>query len=126
MFIPFSYVSFFTRSLDQEKSLSYYDLFDFRVLLYGRILTLIFYFLIYHPTYTHHQGPHNMGRSGEEYVMASMYGEEEDPGSMVEDYVQPKLGPAKVGLVLPSNPSEWQVGLYYQKPLLDQARFGHQ
>ena len=46
----FSYVSFFTRSGGQEKSLSYYDLFDFGVLFYRRILTLIFYFLIYHPT----------------------------------------------------------------------------
>ena len=43
----FSHVSFFTRSHDQEKSLSYYDLFDFGVLLiYGHTLTLIFlYFL---------------------------------------------------------------------------------
>ena len=34
----FSYISFFTRSHGQEKSLSYYDLFDFGVLLiYGQI-----------------------------------------------------------------------------------------
>ena len=43
----FSHVSLFTRSHGQEKSLSYYDLlYDFGVLLYGRILTLTsFYFL---------------------------------------------------------------------------------
>ena len=51
MFIPFSYVSFFTQSHGQEKSLSYYDLFDFRVpLFYGRTLTLIFLFLLHNPT----------------------------------------------------------------------------
>ena len=67
-----------------------------------------------------------MGRSGEEYATASMYGEEEDPGSMVEDYVQPKLGPAKVRLVLPSNPSVQLAAPYYWEPLPDQARFGCQ
>ena len=41
---------FFTQLYGQEKSLLYYDLFDFRVLFYGRISTLIFYFLFYHPT----------------------------------------------------------------------------
>ena len=49
MFIPFSHVSFFTRSHGQEKSLSYYDLFDFRVLLHGHISTFIIYFL-HNPT----------------------------------------------------------------------------
>ena len=39
-----SYVSLFTRSYGQEKSLLYYDLFDFRVLFYGRTPTLIFIF----------------------------------------------------------------------------------
>ena len=43
--------------------------------------------------------------------------EEEDPENMVEDYVQPKLGPAKVRLVLPSNLSVRQVGLGYQGPV---------
>ena len=51
MFIPFSYVSHFTQSHGQEKSLLYYDLFDFGVLLYGRIPTLIFFFhFFYTPT----------------------------------------------------------------------------
>ena len=53
-----------------------------------------------------------------------MYEEGEDLGNIVEDYVQPKLGPAKVGLVLPSNPSVRQVKPDYQEPLPDQARFG--
>ena len=45
------YVSFFTRSHGQEKSLSYYDLFNFGVLLiYGRIPTLIFFYLLHNPT----------------------------------------------------------------------------
>ena len=44
----FSYVSFFTRSHGQEKSLSYYDLFNFRVLFYGRIPTLISFSLFNH------------------------------------------------------------------------------
>ena len=45
-----SYVSF-TRSLDQEKSISYYDLFNFGVLpIYGRIPTLIFFYLLHNPT----------------------------------------------------------------------------
>ena len=51
MFISFSYVSFFTQSLDQEKSLSYYDLLNFGVLLiYGRILTLISSHFFYNST----------------------------------------------------------------------------
>ena len=50
MFIPFSYVLHFTQSHGQEKSLSYYDLFDFGVLLYGRIPTLVFFHILYNPT----------------------------------------------------------------------------
>ena len=47
----FSYVSFFTRGYGQEKSLSYYDLFNFGVLLiYGRIPTLIFFYFLHNPT----------------------------------------------------------------------------
>ena len=46
----FSYVSQFTQSHGQEKSLSYYDLFDFGVLLYGRIPTLVFFILLHNPT----------------------------------------------------------------------------
>ena len=38
-------------------------------------------------------------------MTALSYEEEEDPAYMVEDYVQPKLRPAKVGLVLPSRKS---------------------
>ena len=46
---PFSYVLSFTRSHGQEKSLSYYDLFNFGVLLiYGCISTLISFFLLLH------------------------------------------------------------------------------
>ena len=46
-----SHVSFFTRSHGQEKSLSYYDLFDFRVLFYRRTPILIFFLpLLNHPT----------------------------------------------------------------------------
>ena len=40
----------FTQSHGQEKSLLYYDLFDFRVLLYGRTPTLIYIFLFYTTT----------------------------------------------------------------------------
>ena len=48
---PFLYVSFFTRYNGQEKSLSYYDLFDFGVLLiYGRIPTLILPFFLLNRT----------------------------------------------------------------------------
>ena len=46
-----SHVSFFTRSHGQEKSLSYYDLlYDFGVLLYGCIPTLIFFYFLHNPT----------------------------------------------------------------------------
>ena len=53
--------------------------------------------------YTHHPGPRNTALSGAGCGTAPMYEEEGDLGNMVEDYVQPKLRPAKVGLVLPSN-----------------------
>ena len=47
----FSHVSFFTQLYGQEKSLSYYDLFNFRVLLiYGHIPTLVFFYLLHNPT----------------------------------------------------------------------------
>ena len=47
----FSHVSFFTRSHGQEKSLLYYDLlYDFGVLFYGRIPTLIFFHLLHDST----------------------------------------------------------------------------
>ena len=46
----FSNVFHFTQSHGQEKSLSYYDLSDFRVLLYGRIPTLVFFFHLFNPT----------------------------------------------------------------------------
>ena len=50
MFIPFLTLSF-TWSHGQEKSLLYYDLFNFRVLFYGRTPTLIFFFhILYTPT----------------------------------------------------------------------------
>ena len=39
--VHMTYVSHFTQSHGQEKSSSYYDLFDFRVLFYGHIPTLI-------------------------------------------------------------------------------------
>ena len=45
-----SYVSLFTQSHGQEKSLSYYDLFDFGVLFYRRIPTLIFFYFLHNPT----------------------------------------------------------------------------
>ena len=49
--ILFFYVSLFTRSHGQEKSLSYYDLLeDFGVLLYGCILTLILFHFFYNST----------------------------------------------------------------------------
>ena len=71
-----------------------------------------------HP-YTHHQDPCNMGWSEGVHATVPTYGEEEDPRYMLEDCVWPKLRPAKVGLVLPSNPSVRQVGRYYQEPLPD-------
>ena len=46
----FSHVSFFTRSHGQEKSLLYYDLFDFGVLFYRRIPTFILFHFLYNPT----------------------------------------------------------------------------
>ena len=122
-----SYVSFFTWSHGQEKSLLYYDLFDFGVSILWTHPHLHFLLPLLPPhPYTCHQDPCKMGQSGKVYVTAPTYGEEEDPGNMVEDYVQPKLGPAKVRLVLPSNPSVWQDAPDYQEPLPDQARFGRQ
>ena len=46
----FSYVSQFIRLYGQEKSLSYYDLFDFGVLFYGCIPTLIFFYFLHNST----------------------------------------------------------------------------
>ena len=47
----FSHVSFFTRSHGQEKSLLYYDLlYNFGVLFYGHIPTLIFFHLLHDST----------------------------------------------------------------------------
>ena len=47
----FSYVSFFARVYGQEKLLLYYDLFyDFGVLFYGRIFTLVFFYFLHNPT----------------------------------------------------------------------------
>ena len=46
----FLHVLSFTRSHGQEKSLSYYDLFDFGVLLYGCTLTLILFYFFHNPT----------------------------------------------------------------------------
>ena len=68
-YVHMTYVYFlflcFTRLHGQEKSLSYYDLFDFRVLLfYGRIPTLILFHLLRNPTtpilpvYVDQQRPH--------------------------------------------------------------------
>ena len=60
----FSHVSFFTRSHGQEKSSSYYDLFDFGVLFYGCTPTLIFFYFLHNPTtpilpvYVDQQWPH--------------------------------------------------------------------
>ena len=60
----FSHVSFFTQSYGQEKSLSYYDLFNFGVLSYGCIHTLIFFYFLHNPTtpilpvYVNQQRPH--------------------------------------------------------------------
>ena len=124
----FSHVLFFTRSHGQEKSLSYYDLFrlwSITLWMHSHPHFLLLPLQSPHP-YTHHQYPHNRAPPGEECVMAPMYEEEEDLGYMVEDYVQPKLRPAKVGLVLPSNPSARPVEQGYREPLLDQARFGRQ
>ena len=49
-YVYFFHVSFFTRLYGQEKSLLYYDLFDFGVLLYGCTPTLIFFYFFYNPT----------------------------------------------------------------------------
>ena len=49
-YVHMIYVSFFTRSHGQEKSLFYYDLFDFGVLFYGRTPTLIFFYFLRNPT----------------------------------------------------------------------------
>ena len=50
MFIPLLHDSFFTRSHGQEKLLSYYDLFNFGVLFYRCIPTLISFYLLHNPT----------------------------------------------------------------------------
>ena len=122
-----TYVLFFTRSHGQEKSLLYYDLFR----LWSSILKTRYHphslvpLLPPHP-YTHHPDPCNTAPLEEGHATAQSYGEEGDLECMVEDYVQPKLGPAKVGLVLPSTPSVQQVGRCYREPLPDQTRFGRQ
>ena len=60
----FSHVSQFTQSHGQEKSLLYYDLFDFGVLLYGRIPTLIPFYFLHNPitpilpVYVNQRRPH--------------------------------------------------------------------
>ena len=48
--LSYVYISYFTQSHGQEKSLSYYDLFDFGVLFYGHIPTLISFFHPFYPT----------------------------------------------------------------------------
>ena len=50
MFNPFSYIFLFTQSHGQEKSSSYYDLFDFGVLFYRYTPILIFIFSFHHTT----------------------------------------------------------------------------
>ena len=62
-YVLYSYVFFFTRCYGQEESLSYYDLFDFRVLLYRHILTLISFYLLHSttpklPIYVDQRRPH--------------------------------------------------------------------
>ena len=52
-------------------------------------------------------------------MTAPTYGEEEDPGNMAEDCVQPTLGIAMVKQVLPSNLSARQVEQGYWEPSLD-------
>ena len=59
----FSYVSFFTQSHGQEKSLSYYDLFDFGssiLWMHPHPHFLLLFLQQPHP-YTHHPDPHNTG-----------------------------------------------------------------
>ena len=60
-----------------------------------------------------------MGQSEGEHVTAPTYGEEEDLGNMVEDFVRSTLGTARVKQVLPSNPSVQWVGQDYREPSPD-------
>ena len=118
----FPYVSFFTQSHGQEKSLLYYDLFRlWSITVLWTHPHLCFLLLPLQPPhpYTHHPDPQSTAQSVTRYVMAMMYGESEDPGNTVEDCVQPKPGPAKVRLVLPSNPSVLQAVPCYREPSLD-------
>ena len=128
-YVHMTYVSFFTRSYGQEKSLSYYDLFDFGVLSILRTHPHPHFPLLppqpHHP-YTRHRGPHNTDRSEEGLLQDATCGDPANPDCTAEDYVRPRLEPAKVKLVLPSKKSGQPVGRCYLEPSPDQARFGRQ
>ena len=125
----FSYVSFFTRSQGQEKSLSCYDLFDFGVLsilrTHPHFHSPLLPFRPHHP-YTHLPSPRSTDRSEGESLPDATCGEAASPDYKEEDYARPRLTPAMVELVLPSKKSGQPGGRYYREPLLAQARFGRQ
>ena len=80
---------------------------------------------LHHP-YTHHLGPRNTDPPGEESPLDEMCGDQGGPDCTEEDYVRPRLEPARVRLVLPSKKSGPQDGRCCREPLPDQARFGRQ
>ena len=87
-----SYVPFFTRLHGQEKSLLYYDLFNFRIIILQTHpdphLSLLFLppFLPQpHPHDTHHPSLHSTAQLGEGHGLNQLYEEPADILSTLED-----------------------------------------
>ena len=118
----FSYVSFFTRSYGQEKSLSYYDLlYDFwssTLRMHPHSHSLPSPPQPHHP-YTPCLCQSTTIQSGEGHHLTSMCGPTEDPASNEEDFPPTRLGTATVERVLPSMKSIQQDGPCCQEPSLD-------
>ena len=122
LYVHMTYVLFFTRSHGQEKSLLYYDLlYD----LWSSTLRMHPYphFLLPPPQSHHPYTPHlhrsTMAPPGEGYHLDERYGHPEEHGYTKEDSPHSRLGPAKVGLVLPSRKSAQPDGPCYREPSLD-------
>ena len=118
----FSYVSFFTRSHGQEKSLLYYDLlYDFRS---STLWTHPHPHFLLPPPQPHHPYTPCLCRSttvppGEGHHPVAKCGQWEDPANILEDSLHSRLGTAKVKQVLPSMRSARQDGPCCREPSPD-------
>ena len=107
----FSYVSSFTRSHGQEKSLSYYDLlYDFRS---STLQTHPHPHFLRLPPQPHHPYTPHLCQSttvlpGEGYHPAATYSLEEDPSCIEEDFLHSRLDTAKVERVLTGGEGAWK------------------